>query len=523
MIRAALLLGVIAAPLAAQSPGPGVIIDRAPAPLAPIAIQLDGIPTSSLVTMLMRDVMRVPYVIAPDVLSDRRPTSVRLIIPRNKVPESVVGYLRRSGFTVQLEGGTVYVGRANGRGFAAGGTAVQNGSTPWGSPLSPAQNPITPQWQGPSHVDVKTELPAADQAERYSHSDGEPVIVDGPQRLLAYSPAHRAPDFLAAVIAPLFPKVTLGARSEPKANQESASIAPSDAPDLLVLGGSRSDLARVRRLIVALDRPRPLVAVKAVVMQVQDIHSRGSALSILASFAGGKAQVGSYPNDPPASQFMRLSLGAVKAVLSAVREDSRFKVVASPNLSALSGATATMNSGSQVPTIGAVSIAEGGTPVQSVIYRDSGITLTIRPVVRGDMVELSVREERSTFVPTTTGVEDSPTLQKSSVDAQVVLKSGESVVLAGLTEESAGNRREGLFGGLLGVRGRDKSKSELLVVLQAEIVPTSDVPPGVFIDLEAEGTPEDGNPTDPLAASPRRAPVADPATDRGSDLVRSTA
>jgi type II secretory pathway component GspD/PulD (secretin) len=166
-----------------------------------------------------------------------------------------------------------------------------------------------------------------------------------------------------------------------------------------------------------------------------------------------------------------------------VREDTRFKIVATPNLSALSGAVATLNSGAQVPTVSSVSIAEGGTPVQSIEYRDSGIILTVRPVVRGELIELEVKEERSSFVRTTTGVSDTPTLQKSAATASVVLKSGESVVLAGLTEESDERRSEGLLGGLLGSKSRNGLQSELLVILTAELVAPADVPGGVWIEL----------------------------------------
>lgn len=466
LVMTALALAMLTAPGTAQH-----TIERPEYALAPINIQLDGIPTSALVVMLLRDVMRVPYVIAPDVLSDRRATSVKLIIPRNKIPEGVVGYLRRAGFTVQLVGGTIYVTRG---GRSAGSMAS---SFPMGSPLAASSSePINYGGQPPQSA------PAISTSENVA-PDPANGFADPDLQILAYIPAHRPTEYFASVVGAVVPGLTFGARGEEKGSPTEGTIAPREGPDVLVMSGTVAELAKARQLVQLLDRPRPMVAVKAVVMQVQNIKARGSALSILANIGGGKLQVGSFGVDAPAAQFVRIATGAFSAVLSAVREDSRFKVVATPNLAALSGGVATMNSGSQVPTIGSVSIAEGGTPVQSVVYRDSGITLTVRPVVRGDLIELDVREERSTFVRTTTGVEDSPTLQKSSASASVVLKSGESVVLAGLTEASAGNTREGLFGGLLGVRSRDKSDSELLVLIQAELVPSPVTAPGQFIDI----------------------------------------
>lgn len=469
---------VLALALLASSAGGAQTIVRE-LPNRPITIQLDGVPTSALVVMLMRDVMRVPYVIAPDVLADRRPTSVKLVIPRDRVPERVVAYLRRVGFTVDLQGGTVYVSRNGGAAAVAAPASAGASSVPMGSPLSPAQpsglvenSPALPGSAG--HIIA---------APRLAQEPAEPVE---PEQMLAYIPAHRDPAFFVSVLEPLIPGVSFGGRGDVAANQERNNITSANGSDVLVMAGTPVDLERARKLVLTLDRPRPVVAVKAVIMQVSDIRARGSALSLLASFAGGDLQIGSYAEHVPASQFIRLSTGAVKAVLSAVNEDSRFKVVATPNLSALSGTVATMNSGSQVPTVGAVSIAEGGTPVQSVVYRDSGVTLTVRPIVRGDLIELDVTQERSTFVKTATGVEDSPTLQRASSTASVVIKSGESVVLAGLTEDSNGATRQGLFGGLLGVRSRDNSTSELLVVLQAELVPGVPGLTGTFVPIETE-------------------------------------
>jgi len=312
---------------------------------------------------------------------------------------------------------------------------------------------------------------------------GEGVGPDGGE-LVAYIPAHRDAAYLTQVLKAVLPGLRFGSAGEVHAAPQQGDIQTAITPDVLVIGGTSADLDRARQLVPVLDRPRPMVSVKAVVMQVTDIKARGSALGVLASIAGGRISAGSFGAEAPGAQFLRLGRGALTAVLSAVREDSRVRIVATPNLAALSGAVATINAGSQVPTVGAVVVAEGGAPVQSVVYRDSGITLTVRPVVRGQLVEMDVSEERSTFVRTTTGLEDTPTLQKSAARASVTLKSGESVVLAGLTEESDGTRREGLLGGLLGVRGRDKSSTELVIILTADVVPSPATPPGHFVDLD---------------------------------------
>lgn len=513
MKRCALLLALLSVPALAS---PTQRVER-PVFSKPLTIQLDGIPTGALVTMLLRDVMGVPYVISPDVLADRRPVSVRLVIPREQVPERVVGYLRRSGYTVTLDGGTVYVGRrgsfaAPNASRLAGAMLEQPASVPFGSPVAAGVV---------GHPDVAAAVPVVapppssvpvSGAVDYPRSAVIASVDHSPRGILAFAPAQREPAYLASVIAAILPDLKFGARSEVSPDTDHQLVRSRDGPDLLVMTGSPEDLDKARSLCLALDRPRPLVAVKAVVMQVSDVRARGSALGVLASLGGGKFSVGSFSPDAGPGQFVRIASGAVQAVLSAVREDTRFKVVAAPNLTALSGEVATINSGAQVPTVGAAVAGDNGPPVQSIVYRDSGITLTVRPIVRGDLIELEVQQERSTFVRTATGVTDTPTLQKVSADAQVVLRSGESLALAGLTETSDTTTRKGIFGGLLGVRQRDQNNSELVVLITAALVPSPVAAAGkfttIFDPLDAKDEAEDGSAIDPLAPMPRRATVA---------------
>jgi general secretion pathway protein D len=508
----------ICAVLVAAAP-PRVVMERAPSP--PVRVQMESIPLGTLVTLLMRDVLRVPYVIAPDVLQDRRPVSVNLVMPRSQLPERVVGFLRSVGLSVRLDGGTVYVARkdmAAGRQSSAAvpgstdGRATVPGSAgsyvPSGSPLSPGRPSEYVEDTAdrradrrPDRVDRRPESPDLRPDLR---ADGRvrEIVPDTDLAIIGYIPAHREPTYLASILKPLLPDLVLGNRSEVEVESGAQTIAPRGGPDVLVLTGSSVDLKKARAVIAVIDRPRPQVAVRAVVMEVRDEQSRSSAVSLFVQLAGGRVSVGAGVADPAASQFVRIASGALTAALSSARKDGRFKVVATPNLVALDGLVSTMNAGAQVPTIGSVSVTENGTPVQSVSYRDSGITLTIRPMVRGNRIQLDVKEERSSFVRTTTGVVDSPTLQRSAAEASVVLVSGESVVLAGLSEESSARRRDGILGGIVSGKSRESSKSELLVVLSAELVAAAEVGPGEFVEIfdpEAEpekDLPEDAKPRD---------------------------
>lgn len=490
------MIGRIVLALAATAIAPGSPPIERPSVTVqgPIIVQLDAVPFSALVVMLVRDVIKLPFSVSPEVLADRRPMSVRLAIPRDAAPAFVEQYLRSQGLTVRRVGGSILVSKSA---SSSGSWGASSSTSSWAAPsgssfgsvfAASAQVPPVETYQtGPnSQPPAAPGQAAVDQNGSNSGRIGpSPAAFSGRPELALYLPSHRQPAYLAELLRSAFPSLVVGQRAQLRPSSDGASIDPREDADVLLISGSRDDVSAACDLIVLLDRERPMVAVRAVVMQVQNDKARGSALSVFAKLAGGDVSVSSFALEPLARQFVRLSAGAVSAAFSVVRQDTRFKVVATPNLVALSGAVATLNSGAQVPTIGAVVAGDNGPPVQSVTYRDSGITLTVRPVVRGDVIEMEVKEERSTFTRTTTGVEASPTLQRSSVTAQVVIKSGESVALAGLTENTESARNDGIFGGWLGVREKNKNDSELVIVLSAEIVAAPSAPPGRFLKRPA--------------------------------------
>jgi len=462
---AALCLCALSAPVLAQASGQRV--ERAPS--APVKVQMDAIPLGSLVTLLMRDVMGVPYVIAPDVLADRRPVSVNLVMPRRELPQKVVGFLRSVGLSVRIESGTVHVARKDmasssvqSQLFVPGSTAV---NAPVGSPL------VAPN-AGPSQT-----------AQAQTFAEELPPTITA-----IIEPAHRSPGELALVLQAILPELVVAARTGSAPSQ--SEIAPMLEPDRLVIDGNKQDIERALSIVSAIDKPRPSVAIRAVVMEVSTTRNRGSALSILANVLGGDVEFGSNASAVPGEQYLRLATGGLRAVLSAVSEDGRFQIIAEPQLNAVSGSLASINAGSQVPTLGAVSFSEDGGSVRSVVYRDSGVSLRVRPVVLPGEIVLSVEQERSSFVRTTTGVDDSPTLNRATASAQVSLQPGETVVIAGLDERGSGTSRQGLFGGLLGSRTKEESSSQLLLLVQADLAPLPPVRQAGVIMIQEDDPPE---------------------------------
>lgn len=452
----------------------------------PVRVQMDAVPIAALVSMLMRDVLKVPYSIAPEVLRDTRPVSVNLTLPRDDLPVSVVRYLRGLGLSVNLSGGTVFVNKAgaSGASMQASGQTVAGdftrgiefqspvGQAPISAPSAQAYAPAFPPGVGASHI---------------AGTEGGDAGPQGRGDILIIKPAFRSVDELAQLLEPLFPNVKIAFRtgSAPKDQQVVGQV----SPDVLAVTGEPKDLERLRKVVKAVDLARPVVSVRAVIVQVSSSSNSGSALSAVVNFLGGKLQLGLSVAAAATApdNFVKLTTPNISAVIGALRSDGRFKVVAEPSLLVLSGSTATLNSGAQVPTLASVSYDSNGTPVRSVVYRDSGVTLTVAPHVRAGEIELDLRQERSSFAQTETGVNDSPTLNKSSASSRFAIAQGETVAVASLGERSTANGRSGLFERFMPVRSSSASESQLVVLLTAETLAAERKGEAEFLLLPFDG------------------------------------
>jgi general secretion pathway protein D len=160
-------------------------------------------------------------------------------------------------------------------------------------------------------------------------------------------------------------------------------------------------------------------------------------------------------------------------------------VVSSPKLLVRDNQSATLQIGDQVPIV--TQTAEGldtdSRVVNSVEYRDTGVTLTVTPRINsGGLVSLAIQQEVSTVEQTTTSDIDSPTISRRSIATDVTVRSGQLVVLGGLIQDSSATGRSGLpiaqdipvVGGLFGTRSQEATRSELIALLRPHILSTPD-------------------------------------------------
>ncbi|WP_175906940.1 hypothetical protein [Burkholderia sp. BCC1640] len=104
------------------------------------------------------------------------------------------------------------------------------------------------------------------------------------------------------------------------------------------------------------------------------------------------------------------------------------------------------------------------TPVQSLQHQDAGQIFDVQPTVMADVIQFELQEQMSSFVATTTGVNNSPTKNTRQMQTTVSMKDSE-VIGAGrktriATTVPAGCRASS------GDRSLSQGRRELLLVLQ---------------------------------------------------------
>jgi type II secretory pathway component GspD/PulD (secretin) len=246
------------------------------------------------------------------------------------------------------------------------------------------------------------------------------------------------------------------------------SLLDKNDNDVFIFQGTESEIATLQKLLVQIDTVVPQVVVKGTVYEVQTGHKDGSAFSLAMSVLGNNlaATVGQIIK----GDSLTLRAGNIDAVFSALSTDNRFKSISNTSLRVSSGSSARFSVGSDVPVLGAVQTDRNGAAVQSVEYKPSGVIFDLKPTIRDAVIDLAISQQLSSFVTTTTGVNNSPTLIKREISTNVGAVDGDVIVLGGLDDDQTTDDAAGLA--FMPPWARSKAtegkKTQILLVLQVQ-------------------------------------------------------
>lgn len=245
-------------------------------------------------------------------------------------------------------------------------------------------------------------------------------------------------------------------------------------------------LARVRDYISQADQPPRQVFIQAHILQVEltDDCSNGINFEHLISMSGAKVglkNVG-FANAEPKSAFVVDVDGVgLDGIVELLQNTADTKTLASPEISVVSGQTSKMQIGDQLPYRNTATTQTAS--LQSAQFLDVGIVLEVTPrVTRDGRVLMRIKPEVSTgeYRPEAEGL---PSKKTTQVETDVLMCSGQGMVLGGLIQETDSNVQSKLpfFGDIpyLGIlfqkRHVVKSRKEIIVTLRPYVLPYSQI------------------------------------------------
>ena len=204
-----------------------------------------------------------------------------------------------------------------------------------------------------------------------------------------------------------------------------------------------------------------------------------------AGFLG--SSLGAIGNVAAAGGFTYVIQNVAKSfsfALDALASAGKVKVLSSPSLMVLNNQDAKIQVGDQVPILTGQALATGNSNLigtQSIQYLPTGVILKARPRVNaGGLVSMLLSQIVSSVNKTATAQSSiaSPTISQRQIDSNVVVKSGETIVLGGLISETISNNLTGIpllselpwLGPLFSSTSKSTSRSELVVLMTPRVV-----------------------------------------------------
>lgn len=384
---------------------------------AEVNLEFNAISIPEFAQTILKGIIKRNYVLSPEVLNDNR--TITMSIKQTKEEHLlplIKDVLDGNGIDINDHGSYLYITR---RQFAP---PQQPAMDP--DPESSPQPPIT------NHelADLHQDLP-----------------------IWSYRPQYREQKEIAELLG------FAGAR-----------VGHSTADDVIFYRASDTTQEMLQDLLADLDRPANEVIVKAYIYEVANNTTDVTAVSAALNLLNGR--LGVTLDALPQANQLKINLPSVDILLSAFESDNRFKQISSPSLRVKHGKNSRFSVGTETPVIASTTTTNIGNAVQSIVYRSSGVILDITPRIYAENIELDITQQLSSFVPTTTGVNNSPTLIKREIKTVVNTKDGELILLGGLNESKQSKQRQGLrfLPNFLHNKNNTDDRSDILLVMQVQ-------------------------------------------------------
>lgn len=274
-------------------------------------------------------------------------------------------------------------------------------------------------------------------------------------------------------------------------------VVPNPFDNTLLIQATPQEYEQILKLLRELDVPPRQVLVEAKIYEVSLTGSFASGVMAYLQTRGGgdvgNAKLGSRTFQAAASgdgtqMTAGLLVGRSRellAFLTAQEATGRARVISAPSVIATDSIPASINVGTEVPTLAAQAVSpiqSGGSSLftNSIVNRQSGVTLNVMARVNPTgIVTLVINQEVSApQPPAATAAIQSPSFSKRSVQTQVTVNDGDTIAIGGIIQESDTQSSQGvpvlhrlpIVGNLFGNRSTTKERTELIVFMTPRVI-----------------------------------------------------
>lgn len=249
----------------------------------------------------------------------------------------------------------------------------------------------------------------------------------------------------------------------------------------LFLFGPAEHVEEATRIVAEVDASLHQVRVECVIasltdQELEELGIRISRLTDSSRFQLNNAGLDSLLGPGP-GLLVDIISGGNSVSVHARDQKQKGQVISSPTLTALSGQSARIVVGQNVPFIDRKTRTDSGESEYSVVRHDIGVSLAITPKVEGDFVFLKIAQEVSSIDSFARNAVDIIT-DKKQIESTVKLADGETIFLGGVKSLESGNTREAipvlsrlpLVGDIFTYRKSSETNRNIVVSLRPTII-----------------------------------------------------
>lgn len=289
-----------------------------------------------------------------------------------------------------------------------------------------------------------------------------------------------------------------GAAGQGNALARNATITADKDRNALLIVASQAEYNSIEAVIRKLDIAPKQVAIE---VQIAEVSLKGDFEFGLQTFFQGKLR------DPQNRMTSENGLGqivsgaftytwkktdAIKAIINLSESKNKIRTISQPTLITLENQKASFQAGTQISVRTQTSTATVGTTgsVDSYQYISTGINVAVTPRVSGDNVFLEIQQEISDAGVVADG-NPNPPITKRSASTNVMIGSGDTMLMGGLFQEGARTASSGLpflssvpvVGGLFGSQTWQSDRTELVLLITPRILSSVEDTRGVVDEL----------------------------------------